>query len=210
MNASLRNGRSPSPGNYDAHAVNHYEALGVPVGTGAAEIRQAYLGAARRHHPDYHAGADERTRAHHALRMQAVNQAWTVLGDPVARERYDLSLRMPVGPPTERVRPHREPQAPAGKGWTPRRGDDGWQSDFRSWADEDERLAPDGPRARRHRGALAVVPVALFALAVLGVFFGLVLSARPLIAAGFAALALSATLFVMLPIFEMSRGRHRD
>jgi hypothetical protein len=197
-------------GNYDPPAVNHYEALGVRVGAGTVEIRQAYIDAARRHHPDYHASENEGTRSRHARTMQEVNRAWAVLSDPAARERYDLTLKAPVGPPPSRVRPQREPRMPGGKGWTPRRGDDGWQRDFGSWADEDERLAPDTPRARRHRGALAVVPVALFALAVLAIFVGLVLSARPLIAAGFAAGALSAALFVMLPVYEMSRGRHRD
>lgn len=178
------------------------------AGAATAEIRRAYLEAARRHHPDYHASANEGTRTHHARTMQEVNQAWAVLSDPVARERYDLTLRSPVGPPVNRVRP--DPRMPEGKGWTPLRSDDGWQRDFGSWADEDERPAPDEPGARRHRGALAVVPVALFALAVLAIFVGLVLSARPLIAGGFAAGALSAALFVMLPVFEMSRGRNRD
>lgn len=190
--------------------MNHYEALGAPVGAGAAEVRRAYLVAARRHHPDFHVSANERTRAEHARHMQLANQAWAVLGDAAARERYDLTLRTTPGPPTERIRPDREPQAPAGKGWTPRRGDDGWQQDFRSWADQDERLAPDRPGTDRNRGALAVVPVALFAGAVLSIFLGLVLAARPLVAAGFASLVLSATLFVMLPIIEMSRGRHHD
>ena len=54
------------------------------------------------------------------------------------------------------------------------------------------------------------MPIALFGMAVLCGFLGLVLSARPLIAAGFISLALSGALFVMLPIYEMSRGRHRD
>jgi len=191
--------------------VDHYEALGVPVGSALSVVRQAYLDAARRHHPDFHVAADEPTRARHARQMQVVNQAWEVLGNAASRERYDLSLRLPVGPPTERIRSNREPDPPAGKGWTPRRGDDGWQRDYRSWADDDERLAPDGPGGRRReRGVLAVVPVALFAFAVLGIFFGMVLSSRPLVAAGFVAGVASAVLFVMLPIFAMSRGRHRD
>ncbi|HEX2577655.1 MAG TPA: J domain-containing protein [Aquihabitans sp.] len=190
--------------------MDHYEALGLPFGAGTAEIRKAYLAAARRHHPDFHVGADEATRAHHARRMQVVNEAWAVLGDPASRERYDLTFKLPVGPPTERIRPNREPQAPAGKPWTPRRGDDGWQRDFRSWADDDDELPPDVPGARRrHRGAVAVVPVALFALGVLSIFLGMALDSRPMLAAGFAGVVLSAVLFAFLPIIEMSRGRRR-
>lgn len=210
MHASTRTGHGVPPGGYDRLAVDHYQALGVPVGSPLTVVRQAYLDAARRHHPDFHVDADEATRDRHARQMQVVNQAWEVLGNAASRERYDLSLRLPVGPPTERIRPNREPEPPAGKGWTPRRGDDGWQHDYRSWADDDERLAPDRPGGRRERGVLAVVPVALFAAGVLAIFLGMVLSSRPLVAAGFVAGAASAVLFVMLPIFAMSRGRHRD
>lgn len=193
--------------------MNHYESLGVPVGAGAAEIRQAYLSAARRHHPDFHVAAEVEVRARHARQMQVVNEAWGVLGDSAARQHYDLSLRTTVGPPTERIRPNRDPQVPAGKGWTPRSDDDGWQRDYRGWADEDERLAPDRPTRSgrpRNRGIMAVVPVVLFAVAILSIFLGLVLTARPLVALGFGAGAVSASLFVILPVLEMSRGRHRD
>lgn len=191
--------------------MTHYDALGVSAGAGPAEVRRAYLAAARRHHPDFHAAADEQTRAGHARQMQAINQAWAVLGDPAARATYDrvLSGDDPSTSGAE-VRRRGEPVVPAGKGWTPRTDDDGWQDDFRSWADEDERLAPDGPGRPRNRGALAVLPVALFAVAVGALFLGLVLGGRPLLAIGFGCLVVSATLFVMLPIIEMSRGRHRD
>jgi len=213
MSAAPQSARPGLATQYDGPAVNHYEALGVPVGEGAAEIRQAYLRAARKHHPDFHVDADASTRATQARQMQLVNEAWEVLGQPASRQRYDLSLRLPVGPPDERQRPNRQPATPAGKGWTPRRGDDGWQRDFRSWADEDERLAPDGPGirdARKHRGALAIVPVALFVLGVLSGFLGMVLTSRELLAGAFICIAISAALFVMLPIIEMSRGRDRD
>jgi curved DNA-binding protein CbpA len=189
-----------------------YDALGVRMGAPVEEIRQAYLHAARIHHPDFHLDAAPAVQADHAHRMQVANEAWSVLGHPESRERYDLSLRMPVAPPTERVRPSREPQVPAGKGWTPRSGDDGWQRDFRSWADEGDELAPDAPGPGRPglHGVRAVVPVALFGVAVLSLLLGMVMGARPLLALGFAALAASAALFVMLPVIEMARGRHRE
>ncbi len=211
MNGEPGIGQRGGAGLYDAKAVrNHYEALGVPAGAGASDVRQAYLASARRHHPDFHVAADEATQVFHARKMQVVNEAWEVLGDPDARRRYDLTLRIPFGPPTERIRPNRDPVVPAGKAWTPRRGDDGWQRDFRSWANEDEPLAPDGPGGPGHRGALSVIPVVLFGFAVLCGLLGLVLSSRPLLAAAFIGVAASGALFVVLPIYEMSRGRHRD
>jgi curved DNA-binding protein CbpA len=189
-----------------------YDALGVRMGAPVEEIRQAYLHAARIHHPDFHLDEAPAVQADHAHRMQVANEAWAVLGHPESRERYDLSLRMPVAPPTERIRPSREPQVPAGKGWTPRADDDGWQRDFRSWADEDDELPPDVPGAGRPglHGLRAVIPVALFAVAVASLLLGMVMGARALLALGFAALAASAALFVMLPVIEMARGRDRD
>lgn len=188
--------------------MNHYEALGVPVGSAPAAVRHAYLAAARRHHPDFHVSADEGTRARHAQQMQVVNQAWAVLGDAEARDRYDLTLAVQIAPPLDRNRSARRLETPDGKGWTPRADDDGWQNDYRAWADEDERMRPDRPQPR-HQGTLAVIPVALFALAVATIFVGLVLEARALLAVGFAAGIFSAILFVVMPIVEMSRGRHR-
>ncbi len=205
------NGQAADPGLYDARPVTtHYEALGVPISAGASEIRQAYLAAARLHHPDFHLGADGETQAGHARQMQMINQAWEVLGDASARQRYDVTLRTDEGPPTERIRPNRDPVVPEGKGWTPRREDDGWQQDYRSWADQDERLAPDLPGARRSRGLMSVLPVVLFAVGILSGFLGLVLEARPLLAIAFVGVALSGALFVILPVLEMSRGRHRN
>lgn len=203
---------------YHSAAVNHYEVLGVPVGAGRAEVRRAYLDAARRHHPDFHVAADASTRAEHAREMQAVNRAWAVLGDTAARASYDRELadRDGAGPSGLGRGPAPGPQVPPGKGWTPRRDDDGWMDDFSSWAGEDERLAPDEPATRAGRGdrgvrgVLAVLPVALFVLAVGAIALGVVLGGRPLVALGLASLVASATLFVLLPILAMSRGRHRD
>jgi hypothetical protein len=63
-------------------------------------IRDAYRRAAREHHPDR---AGDASAAH----MAEVNRAWQVLGDPVERRRYDLSLREPVA--TTRAAPVPDP-----------------------------------------------------------------------------------------------------
>lgn len=183
--------------------TDHYEALGVAASASTADIRRAYLAAARRHHPDYHADAEPVTREDHARRMRHANEAWTVLGDAGARARYDLARR--AGNATE-PRRRREQVVPPGKGWTPRAGDDGWQQDFRAWADETDELAPDAAPPPRHRGPLAVVPVALFAVAVFVGFLGVVFDSRPLLASALIALVISATAFVVLPIYLMSRS----
>lgn len=187
--------------------MTHYEALGVPMGASVKEIRQAYLAAARRHHPDFHGSDDARAQADHARRMQHVNEAWAVLGDAAQRERYDLTLQLGAPPRSERGRPNREPDVPAGKGWTPRSDDDGWQQDFRSWAADDDALADDEPGARTD--AVKLLPLGLFVVGVLIAFLGMAMDERGLMALALVAIAVSAILFVMLPVREMIRGRGR-
>jgi curved DNA-binding protein CbpA len=70
-------------------APTHYDVLGVDVTASPDEVRAAYRLAARDHHPD--AGGD-------AGRMQEVNAAWHVLGDPVRRAAYDRELGRPPPP----------------------------------------------------------------------------------------------------------------
>lgn len=64
--------------------MTHYEVLGVGPAADEATLHEAYLALARRHHPD-RAGGD-------ASRMQAINEAWATLGDPVRRARYDRAI----------------------------------------------------------------------------------------------------------------------
>lgn len=187
--------------------MNHYEALGVTPEADAAEIRRAFLAAARRHHPDYHADADAATRARSAARMQELNVAWAVLGDPAARAAYDLERARAADPGVAR-RAAREPDVPAGKGWTPRADDDGWMRDFDAWADERDELAPDEPPSTR-RGVALVAPVGLFAAAGVTIFLGALFGARPLVALAVILLVASAGLFFVLPMVEMARGRRR-
>lgn len=189
--------------------MTHYEVLGVDDGASAARVREAYLVEARRHHPDFHTADDAASRAEHARRMQAVNEAWAVLGDPAARERYDLQLAAP-GRRSEGARGERgEPQMPPGKGWTPRRDDDGWMDDFAAWAAEEDVLPDDDP-GRARQGLISVVPVILFALGVGLAMLGAVLEVRGLLAGGLIALAISTVLMFMLPILSMAKARRGD
>jgi hypothetical protein len=63
------------------------------------------------------------------------------------------------------------------------------------------------PSTRRNLATLA--PLGLFLAAILIGFVGLAVDARPLVAVAAICVALSAGLFVLIPMFEMTRGRRR-
>jgi molecular chaperone DnaJ len=64
-----------------------YAVLGVPATAGADEIKAAYRGLVKRHHPD--AGGDDTA-------ILAINAAWAVLGDGDRRRSYDLGRQTPL------------------------------------------------------------------------------------------------------------------
>ncbi|MCU1354364.1 MAG: hypothetical protein JWM05_3573 [Acidimicrobiales bacterium] len=186
--------------------MNHYEVLGVPMGADPAEIRRAYVRLARRHHPDVHLDADPTGQDRASRRMQDINQAWQVLGDPHQRARYDGEVRAGTA---GSGRSGAVPMRPSGKPWTPRPGDDAWMDDFGAWRDETDRLPPD-PVVARRRNPVMVLPVALFGVGIVLGIFGMILTSRPLLSAAFMSVVLSAALFVMLPMLAMTRQRERD
>jgi hypothetical protein len=73
--------------------VTLYDTLGVEPTASDQEIRKVYVDLARRHHPDFHTDAEPEARAAADRRMQQINEAWAVLGDPDRRATYDLGLR---------------------------------------------------------------------------------------------------------------------
>jgi molecular chaperone DnaJ len=68
----------------------HYDTLRVPPSASDAQIREAYRRLARDHHPDRQASSGS---AAGSASMQAINEAYRVLGDPARRAVYDASLR---------------------------------------------------------------------------------------------------------------------
>jgi curved DNA-binding protein CbpA len=93
-------------------ASSHYERLGVGRDASPQEIARAYRGLCRRYHPDLNGGREDALRM-----MQALNEAYAVLRDPVRRSSYDRSSsRRPAGPVQYR-RP-RKPAPASRRGWS--------------------------------------------------------------------------------------------
>ena len=69
--------------------MDFYQVLGLTHTADAAAIRAAYRNLAKRYHPD----VSELPDAH--ARFIAITEAYEVLGDPIARERYDRTRASP-------------------------------------------------------------------------------------------------------------------
>ena len=83
--------RAGSTGPY-AGAASHYDTLGLTPAATHEEVREAYIERALRHHPDRQEGQDLAGLAEAERRMQAVNEAWSVLGNREGRAAYDAEL----------------------------------------------------------------------------------------------------------------------
>jgi hypothetical protein len=163
--------------------VTHYEVLGVSTSAGAAEIKSAYRLQARRHHPDV-AGTDDAV-------MQALNQAWATLGDPVRRQAYDrmLGIGSSNGSSSSR-RPAPPPQAP------PIVVDEEGEAD---WDPEPE----PGPGTKRD--VFLLVPVGLLGCAAVSVGLGGLLYAPVFLGLAVFFVVLAVFGFVLVPILTLKR-----
>jgi DnaJ-class molecular chaperone len=70
--------------------IDHYAILQVDPRAEPGVIQAAYRALARRYHPDMDGGSHDR--------MTALNNAWAVLRDPVARAAYDRQRAATVAP----------------------------------------------------------------------------------------------------------------
>jgi len=165
----------------------YYQVLGVVESASAKEIRSAYRQAARTRHPD--AGGSEGA-------MQELNVAWTALRDPAKRAVYDDFLavrRKSTG--AKRSEPAATPL---------------WATEWTEVVEElSEDLLDDRPLRSTYapEGWLALLPPATLMLAVallLGAFF---FAAPALLVFSAAAFFVAFGLFVMAPMWAMTRRR---
>ncbi len=162
--------------------MSPYEVLGVPVGANVDEIRRAYLQLARRHHPDFHTGDSDLSRAAEGRQMQEINEAWAALSDPAVRRRYEGEL-------ADTFRPFRP---------TP---DD----------EVDPRDAPDVPyRPVRPptalEQALVLIPAGLFAIAGVLAAVAIATGSAGLLALAVVSFVLSCVGFLVVPLLALGRA----
>jgi DnaJ-class molecular chaperone len=69
-------------------ASDYYGILGVPRNATPAQIKSAFRSKAMRYHPDHNRGVENWA----GKKLQAVVEAYEVLGDPVSRAVYDRRL----------------------------------------------------------------------------------------------------------------------
>lgn len=178
---------------------SHYEVLDVATDANREEIRRAYHRQARRHHPDTHSGSGREIVEEAHRRMEAINAAWTVLGDPTRRRAYDAEIGLrPMPSATTR---------PAGERAT----------GFPEWFEPDETPAAhleedpvDGSRPKRPVDVFVFLPVGLVALAV-GLFaMSMVLQSPGMYAGSLVLVPVAFVAFVATPLVSMlgrSKGR---
>ncbi len=194
-----------------APARSHYELLGVPTTATTAEIRAAYLAAARRAHPDRHVG-DAAAVAAAEERMRLLNAAWADLGDADRRAAYDRSIGLSgaAGRPAGAVvsRPSRD--------FTPHdsgRGAVGTDphADAEDAAAEAWRHEPDPYDPRTGVGRiLGAGPPLLFVVALALLVAGAMTGIRALVALAFAAALVALLAFIGVPIVAVARSKAHD
>lgn len=185
---------------------DHYAVLGVGRRAPVEEIRAAYLALARRWHPDFHRDRPSAELA--ARRMQEINAAWTVLGNPRRRVEYDRQLGG-SGPAGVGAEPGRAagtgPPASERDPFGPDRRRDA-DEPVAAWLTED----PPGPPASPGRRLATVAPVVALAVGTLLLLAALVLRAELLVAVGVVAMVLSAVGFFVAPLAVMADARRGD
>jgi len=175
--------------------VTLYDVLGVRPGATAAEIRTAYLAAARRAHPDVAGPSGDDT-------MRDLNSAWAVLGDAEARERYDLTLAAGPSAPGRpgRERPKVDINRPPDRPFVPHHAVD--EDDDDEWRYLDDVTDPETAPST----VVQLAPIALVVLGLLFVVGGGVLRALPVMAFGGVFVALGLVGFLILPLAVMAKA----
>jgi predicted Zn-dependent protease with MMP-like domain len=105
-----------------ARAPDYYGILGLQPDVDAEEIHRAYRRLAKMWHPDRYATAPAELRARAERRMAAINRAYALLGDPLARHVYDRDQRQVTEPwawtaSTRSAQSHRKGRAMYSMSW---------------------------------------------------------------------------------------------
>lgn len=88
---------------------NHYDTLGVTRNASKEEIKTAFVALCKKHHPDMNPGQPDAQGT-----FVKVNQAYSVLSNPLSREQYDLELSVVQAYSAQYRNAN---QAYAGSGW---------------------------------------------------------------------------------------------
>jgi hypothetical protein len=171
--------------------VTHYEVLGVAENSGSDELRQAYLGQARRHHPDRE--PDRARRAAAEARMREINEAWSVLGNPERRRIYDAERRV-------ETRTSWAPGAPH-PNFVPIDDED---IDYAELLDDTPMEGTQVPRW------LQVLPAGLLAVGVFATIAGLIAMLSELLAFGIFVIILAVVAFIATPAVAVMRSYQHD
>lgn len=181
--------------------MSHYDVLGVRPDATPAALRSAYLAAARRDHPDRHVGADAATRARAERRMRAVNEAWSVLGDPERRRAYDRAragAARPSPPPSTGARP----TADRSRWAEPTPSEE--VRDWRAYAAAGGSPSA-GPRSVGEQ-IIVLAPAGFLGFAVLCVAAWGLIGWPPFLGIAVVSSVVAASGFFMLPIWVMARS----
>lgn len=174
--------------------MTHYEVLGVRPDASGAEIRRAYLAAARVAHPDTATGSEER--------MRDLNAAFGVLSDAGRRAAYDRTLgdRIAGG----------AGGAGSGPGEPTIRRPDATFVPHRAYAgledDDPADLEDVGDPATATPLAAQVLPALLVLGAVAVGSAGLAMGQLPLVVMAVGLAVLAAVSFVVVPLLAMGRA----
>lgn len=171
---------------------DHYAVLGVAHTASGDEIRQAYIGLARKYHPDRHHGA---ARADAEVRMQSINEAWSTLSDESRRRQYDAKS---VGS---------QPRPKAAASGRTKRGRNHWKPvDAEPLSEADLDPAPiQGSRGLPKWMTMAPLVGVVIAFVVLG--SGMLVDSKGLLTIGLLVLALACVAFVAIPLVALSRAQ---
>ncbi len=183
-----------------AALVGHYEVLGVTPDASMAEIKKAYLQAARGAHPDFHTES-EVARLSAEDRMREINAAWSVLGDVDERSRYDRQrLR-----PERGQRPSGGFQASTTAGQTFRPFDDS-DDDEDPFDERDDRPITDSSLPRWFQLTPAALIVGGFVSLAIGALVGIL----EVVTLGLIAMVFGGLSFMIAPIIAVGMASKHE